>query len=236
MSLVKSPSSSRRKGKAVAFDPPAVPEEVDCSDSERSTEEETEHDPGRECAPLIDLWFEISPHFPKVPGEYVPPPPGRVLIALIRRDPDVSWALLASSIPDLSIRQGVSLPVPLHFEFGSDACLGWKKWVDSELSDTGFMGLLQRAGVLKAVVSSRCLSNFRDLYNLRHLVRRWCTTTHTFFFSCGELTVTLEDVANQLLLPILGDTDPATLELSPEEEAVEVERSEERRVGKECSS
>ena len=84
------------------------------------------------------------------------------------------------------------------------------------------MGLLQRAGVLKAIVSSHCLSNFRDLYNLRHLVRRWCTTTHTFF-SCGKLTVTFEDVANQLLLPILGDADPATLEFSLEEEAIEAE-------------
>ena len=130
---------------------------------------------------------------------------------------------MASSIPDLSIRQGVLLPVPLHFEFGSGTTSGWKEWVDSKLSDTGFMSLLQRAGVLKAIVSSRCLSNFRDLYNLRHLVRRWCTTTHTFFFSCGELTVTLEDVANQLLLPILGDADPATLELSLEEEAIEAE-------------
>ena len=35
--------------------------------------------------------------------------------------------------------------------------------------------------------------------------------------------MTLEDVANQVLLPILGDVDPATLELSPEEEVVEVE-------------
>ena len=58
------------------------------------------------------------------------------------------------------------------------------------------MGLLQWAGVLKAIVSSRYLSNFQDLYNLRHLVHRWCTTTHTFFFSYGELTVTFEDVAN----------------------------------------
>ena len=145
------------------------------------------------------------------------------MITLVRRDPNVSWAPLASSIPDLSIRQGVSLPVPLHFEFGSSTSLGWKEWVDSELSDTGFMGLLQRASVLKAIVSSRCLSNFQDLYNLCHLVRRWCTTTHTFFFSCGKLTVTLEDVANQLLLPILGDADPAALELSPEEKAIEVE-------------
>ena len=33
----------------------------------------------------------------------------------------------------------------------------------------------------------------------------------------------LEDIANQLLLPIFGDVDPATLELSLEEEAVEAE-------------
>ena len=32
--------------------------------------------------------------------------------------------------------------------------------------------------------------------------------------------MTLEDVANQLLLPILGDVDPGALELSPEEEEV----------------
>ena len=54
MSPVKSPSSSRRKGKAVASDSPAVPEEVERSDLERSTEEETERDPDSECAPLID--------------------------------------------------------------------------------------------------------------------------------------------------------------------------------------
>ena len=30
-------------------------------------------------------------------------------------------------------------------------------------------------------------------------------------------------MANQLLLPILGDVDPATIELSPKEEAIEVE-------------
>ena len=142
MSLVKSPSSSRRKGKTVASDSPAVPKEVERSNSEQSTEEEAECDPDSECAPLIDPWYGISPHFPKVPGEYVPPPQGRVLITLVRRDPDVSWAPLASSVPDLSIRQGVSLLVPLHFEFGSGASLGWKEWVDSELSDTGFMGLL----------------------------------------------------------------------------------------------
>ena len=47
--------------------------------------------------------------------------------------------------------------------------------------------------------------------------------THTVFFSCGELIVTLEDMATQLLLFILGDVDPATLKLSPKEEAIEAE-------------
>ena len=111
--------------------------------------------------------------------------------------------------------------MPIHFEFGSSTALVWKEWVDNELSDAGFIGLLQWAGVLKAIISFRCLSNFQDLYNLRHLVRQWCITTHTFFFSCYELTVTLEDVANQLLLPILSDVDPATLEFYPKEEAIE---------------
>ena len=71
MSPMKSPSSSRRKGKTVASDSPAVPEEVEHSDSERSTEEETERDPDSECAPLIDPWYEINPHFLKVLGEWI---------------------------------------------------------------------------------------------------------------------------------------------------------------------
>ena len=77
--------------------------------------------------------------------------------------------------------------------------------------------------MLRAIVSSHCLSNYRDLFNLHHLVRRWCTATHTFFLSYGEITVTLEDVENQLFLPILGDVDTGALELSPEEEAMKVE-------------
>ena len=54
---------------------------------------------------------------------------------------------LASSIPNLVIRQGTSLPVPIHFKFGSGTALGWRDRVDNKLSNTGFMGLLQQAGV-----------------------------------------------------------------------------------------
>ena len=35
--------------------------------------------------------------------------------------------------------------------------------------------------------------------------------------------MTLEDVVNQLLLPVLGDIDPSAIQLSIEEEVVEVE-------------
>ena len=77
--------------------------------------------------------------------------------------------------------------------------------------------------MLKAIVSSCCLSNYRDLFNLRHLVRQWCDATHTFFLSYGEITLTLVDMENQILLPILGNVDLSEMELSPEEEAVEVE-------------
>ena len=91
--------------------------------------------------PLIDPCYEVNPHFPKVPSDYAPLL-SRVWLALVWRNLDVSWAPLASSIPDLAIRQGISLPVPIHFKFGSGTTLGWREWVDSELSDAGFMRLL----------------------------------------------------------------------------------------------
>ena len=87
MSPVKSQGSSHRKGKAIAFDSPAVPdvgEESEHSDLEQSAGEETRRDPNSECAPLIDPWYEVHPHFPKVPSDYEPPLPGRVWLALVR--------------------------------------------------------------------------------------------------------------------------------------------------------
>ncbi|MFQ6631269.1 hypothetical protein Gotur_009290, partial [Gossypium turneri] len=52
-----------------------------------------------------------------------------------------------------------------------------------------------------------------QMFDLRYdlisaLVERWRPETHTFHFSCGECTVTLEDVALQLGLPI--DESPVT--------------------------
>ena len=40
---------------------------------------------------------------------------------------------------------------------------------------------------------------------LTALVDRWRPETHTFHLPCGELTLTLQDVAYLLGLPIVGD-------------------------------
>ena len=75
-------------------------------------------------------------------NDYLPPPPDRVWLSIYCHDMEVSLALLASSILDLDIRQEASLPMPILFEFGSGTTLGWKEWVDEELSDTGYMAVL----------------------------------------------------------------------------------------------
>jgi hypothetical protein len=61
---------------------------------------------------------------------------------------------------------------------------------------------------------------FRDTEPLREVLRRWCPSTHTFFFAWGELTLTLEDIANHWMLPILGEHSFSGIKLSAEEEEV----------------
>uniref|UniRef100_A0A2N9HQI6 Aminotransferase-like plant mobile domain-containing protein n=1 Tax=Fagus sylvatica TaxID=28930 RepID=A0A2N9HQI6_FAGSY len=113
------------------------------------------------------------------------------------------------------------LAVPLVFDFQCSRVIEWADWIDSELADREFCDHLEQAGVLRSILISRCSNMYRDTEALRQLVRKWCPSSHTFFFAHGELTVTLEDVENHWLLPILGDQGPAELELSPEESRIE---------------
>ena len=53
------------------------------------------------------------------------------------------------------------------------------------------------------------------------MVRRWFPSLHTFFFSIGELTITLEDVVNKFLLPVFGDENPFDISLSNKDLEVE---------------
>ena len=93
--------------------------------------------------------------------------------------------------------------------------------MDKKLSDEEFVGRLERTDILKAVAISRNLEGFKDAKGLRHLVRRWCPVLHTFLFSFGELTITLEDVVNNFLLPVLGNENPFDINLFDEDLKVE---------------
>jgi len=93
--------------------------------------------------------------------------------------------------------------------------------VDRELFDGEFVGCLECVGILKAVAISRNLEGFRDAKGLRHLVRHWCPSLHTFFFSVGKLSITLEDVVNNFLLSVFGDENP--FDISHSDEDLEVE-------------
>lgn len=50
-----------------------------------------------------------------------------------------------------------------------------------------------------------------------------CSVTHKFVLSCGKLIVTLEDVANQLLLPILSDVGLSQIQVSKDKIVMETE-------------
>ena len=111
--------------------------------------------------------------------------------------------------------------VPIFFDFVLRRIQGWPIWVDRELSDEDFVGRLERAGILKAVAISRNLEGFRDAKGLRHLVHRWCPSLHNFFFSVGELMITLEDVVNNFLLLVFRDENPFDISLFDEDLKVE---------------
>ena len=93
--------------------------------------------------------------------------------------------------------------------------------MDKELFVEEFVGRLKRTGILKVVAISRNLEGFRDTKGLKHLVCRWCPALHTFLFSFGELTITLEDMVNNFLFPVLGDENPFDINLSDEDLKVE---------------
>ena len=111
-------------------------------------------------------------------------------------------------ILDLQIRRGSREAVPIFFDFVPGKIAGWFSWVDNELFDAGFANYLERIGILKSMATSRNLGGSRDAKGLRHLVRHWSPSFHTFFFSVGKLTITLEDVVINFLLPVFNDENP----------------------------
>ena len=108
----------------------------------------------------------------------------------------------------LQIRRASREAVPIFFDFAPGKIIGWFNWVDEELSNGGFTNCLECVGILNSVAIFKNLEGFRDTKGLRHLVRRWSPSLHTFFFFVGKLTITLKDVLNNFLLPVFGDENP----------------------------
>ena len=175
----------------------------------------------RPAFPLRDPWYSPSPFFPQVSHGEAPPSSrawmfsGQTGFASSAQVPDLR------EIFNLQIRQGIREAVPIFFDFVPRKIQGWPIWVDKELSDMEFVGRLESAGILKVVAISRNLEGFKDAKGLRHLVRCWCPSLHTFFFYVGELTITLEDVVKNFLLPVFGDESPFDINLSEEDLVVE---------------
>ena len=93
MTPVKGESSSARKGKEIAIDDPPtkiVSEDAPLFESKLFEEEEGGCDLNSKCARLIDLWYDTHIHFLVVPGDYLPPPPGRVWLSICYCDTEVS--------------------------------------------------------------------------------------------------------------------------------------------------
>ena len=198
-----------------------TPSPFEVEDSSSSAQSGSYEVTGRPALPLRDPWYTLSLFFPHVSHSEAPPSThawvfsGQAGFVGSIQVPD------HREIFDLQIRRGLREVVPIFFDFIAGKIQGWPIWVDKELSDEEFVGRLERIGILKAVAISRNLEGFRDAKGLRHLVRCWCPALHTFLFSFGELTVTLEDVVNNFLLPMLRDENPFNINLSDEDLKVE---------------
>uniref|UniRef100_A0A2N9H539 Aminotransferase-like plant mobile domain-containing protein n=1 Tax=Fagus sylvatica TaxID=28930 RepID=A0A2N9H539_FAGSY len=141
--------------------------------------------------PLVDPWYTSSPLFPPRSVDFsFPAEDWDWTSSGLEPSVDQAWVPNLDEISELLIQKGDLQAVPINFDF---LCACSKELVPLGGPDTEA---------------------------LRKLLRRWCPSTHTFFFSWGELTPTLEDVANHWMLPILGEHSFSDIKLSAEEEEV----------------
>ena len=171
--------------------------------------------------PLVDPWFEISSLFPCKSLDFsFSLEDWDWMVTGSEVTVDRAWVPCLDEISNLLIQKGDVQPVPINFEFPCVASKDWSYWVDLEILDSGFWDNLRKVGIHWSIIISRSCNMFRESELLREVLRRWYPSTHTFFFAWGELTVTLEDIANHWMLPILGEYSFSNIELSVAEEEV----------------
>jgi hypothetical protein len=214
------PAASTEAMVDIPVAPPPVPgEAVPVLASPASGEaEELE---GGFAFPLVDPWYTSSPLFPPRSVDFsFPAEDWDWTSSGLEPSVDQAWVPNLDEISELLIQKGDLQAVPINFDFLCACSKEWSHWVDREVLDPDFWDRLVDAGVHWSILISRSCNMFRDTEALRKLLRRWCPSTHTFFFSWGELTPTLEDVANHWMLPILGEHSFSDIKLSVEEEEV----------------
>uniref|UniRef100_A0A2N9J9I6 Aminotransferase-like plant mobile domain-containing protein n=1 Tax=Fagus sylvatica TaxID=28930 RepID=A0A2N9J9I6_FAGSY len=173
------------------------------------------------AAPLLDPWYTSSPLFPPKSVDFAHPVEDwDWTVSGVEPTVDQAWVPGLEEISELLIQKGDLQATPINFDFLCAASKDWSHWVDREILDSDFWDNLVDAEVHWAILISRSCNMFRDTEALRELLRRWCPSTHTFFFSWGELTPTLEDVANHWMLPILGEYSFSNIKLSAAEEEI----------------
>ncbi|KAF7842064.1 Integrase, catalytic core [Senna tora] len=84
---------------------------------------------------------------------------------------------------------------------------GWAEWVRLTSDDKTSRAVIEKVGVVKALRISTRFHLSRNEEDLSFLLQRWSLTSHTFFASWGEFTLTLEDVRVILRLPLLEEFD-----------------------------
>uniref|UniRef100_A0A2N9HXH9 Aminotransferase-like plant mobile domain-containing protein n=1 Tax=Fagus sylvatica TaxID=28930 RepID=A0A2N9HXH9_FAGSY len=173
------------------------------------------------CCPLLDPWYASSPLFPPKSVDFSHPVEDwDWTVSGVEPTVDQAWVPGLEEISELLIQKGDLQATPINFDFLCAASKDWSHWVDREILDPDFWDNLVDAEIHWAILISRSCNMFRDTEALRELLRRWCPSTHTFFFSWGELTPTLEDVANHWMLPILGEHSFSNIKLSTAEEEI----------------
>ena len=172
--------------------------------------------------PLQDPWYCSSSLFPMVPTDIsASDVPSQWNIRGEAPNTEIAWVPLAPGVMDLRLQRKELLPSPMQFWCPSGLLNGWSDWLDREIENEGFCQALCDANIFEAVLMSRGWYVFRDIISLQYLIRCWSSKTHTFFFSWGETTVTLEDVERLFLLPSMGKLNPMDLELNSEEAKIE---------------
>ena len=194
-----------------------TPNPFEGEDSSSSAQSGSDEVTGRPALPLRDPRYTPSLLFPQVSHGEAPLSTHAWIFSGQASFVDSAQVPDPREVFDLQIRRGLREAVPIFFNFIAGKIQGWPIWVGKELSDEEFVGCLECAGILKVVVISRNLEGFKDAKGLKHPVRRWCLALHTFLFSFGELTVTLEDVVNNFLLLVLRDENPFDINLSKED-------------------